>query len=92
MAHKFDDMTVVIFWEVYMQHIELGIDGNCGFALSGDDIQSGEAEFVEITYESSADRLTAELVAMKTALKQLKCRLGEPNLRWYHGLSSPYGG
>lgn len=27
---------------------ELGIDGNCGFALLGPDLQEGEAEFVEI--------------------------------------------
>ena len=26
----------------------LGIDGNCGFALLGADLQEGEAEFVEI--------------------------------------------
>ena len=75
-----------------MQHIELGIDGSCGFALSGEDIQVGEAEFVEIPYDSCVDRLSAELVAMKTALKKLRDRLGEPNLRWYHGSSSPYGG
>ena len=31
-----------------MKRALLGIDGNCGFALLGDDIQSGEAEFVEI--------------------------------------------
>jgi hypothetical protein len=27
---------------------ELGIDGNCGFALIGPNLQEGEAEFVEI--------------------------------------------
>ncbi len=27
---------------------ELGIDGNCGFALIGENLQEGEAEFVEI--------------------------------------------
>lgn len=30
------------------ERAELGIDGNCGFALLGPDIQEGEAEFVEI--------------------------------------------
>lgn len=74
-----------------MRHIELGIDGNCGFALSGIDIQEGEAEFVEIPYDSCSDQLTAELAAMKTALKRLRDRLNMPNLRWYHGNSSPYG-
>ena len=74
-----------------MRHIELGIDGNCGFALSGEDIQSGEAEFKEIEYKKYKDRLTAELDAMKIALNRLKERLKMPDLRWYHGLSSPYG-
>lgn len=27
---------------------EFGIDGNCGFALLGENLQEGEAEFVEI--------------------------------------------
>lgn len=31
------------------ERAELGIDGNCGFALLGENIQEGEAEFVEIT-------------------------------------------
>ena len=74
-----------------MRHIELGIDGNCGFALSGKDVQSGEAEFVDINYDSCSDKLTAELIAMKTALKKLRTRLEMPELRWYHGTSSPYG-
>ncbi len=30
------------------QTAELGIDGNCGFALIGQSLQEGEAEFVEI--------------------------------------------
>jgi predicted nucleic acid-binding protein len=74
-----------------MKHIELGIDGNCAFALSREDLQSGEAEFIEIDYNSYSDKLVAELVAMKTALKKLRTRLNQPNLRWYHGTSSPYG-
>lgn len=34
---------------------ELGIDGNCGFALLGPNLQEGEAEFVEI---AEVDRST----------------------------------
>ena len=34
---------------------ELGIDGNCGFALIGPNLQEGEAEFVEI---AQVDRST----------------------------------
>jgi hypothetical protein len=30
------------------ERAELGIDGNCGFALLGADLQEGEAEFVKI--------------------------------------------
>ena len=30
------------------ERAELGIDGNCGFALLGVNLQEGEAEFVEI--------------------------------------------
>lgn len=30
------------------ERAELGIDGNCGFALLGENIQEGEAEFCEI--------------------------------------------
>ena len=74
-----------------MRHIELGIDGNCGFALSGENIQEGEAEFVEIHYEIHKDRLSAELAAMKIALNKLRTKLNVPDLRWYHGNSSPYG-
>ena len=34
---------------------QLGIDGNCGFALLGPDLQEGEAEFMEI---AEVDRST----------------------------------
>lgn len=40
------------------QRAELGIDGNCGFALIGENLQEGEAEFVQIppvTYEDVPD-------------------------------------
>lgn len=30
------------------ERAQLGIDGNCGFALLGENLQEGEAEFVEI--------------------------------------------
>lgn len=31
-----------------MKRALLGVDGNCGFALLGEDLQVGESEFVEI--------------------------------------------
>jgi hypothetical protein len=78
---------------ISVQRAQLGIDGNCGFALLGDDLQSGEAEFVEIaapTYERavSAD----EVAAARQAFENLKLRLNMPNLSFYFGPSHPYGG
>lgn len=67
---------------------ELGIDGNCGFALLGPDIQSGEAEFVEIEEPVT---LAGELSACKKALRQLRDRLGVADLNYYFGKSHPYG-
>lgn len=65
---------------------QLGIDGNCGFALLGGDLQEGEAEFEEITSTCS------ELGAPKKALQKLRDRLGLPDLSYYFGISHPYGG
>lgn len=42
--------------EAEMERAELGVDGNRGFALLGDDIQSGEAEFVEIALPIEASK------------------------------------
>lgn len=68
---------------------ELGIDGNCGFALLGQNIQDGEAEFAEIPKWDN--RHHAELAACKQALRQLRDRLGRPELNYYFGPSHPYG-
>ena len=75
---------------------QLGIDGNCGFALLGDDIQSGEAEFVEIDYNAKeADGTTvlqsrAERTAAAIAFRNLKERLGDKELSYYLGASHPF--
>jgi hypothetical protein len=72
----------------------LGIDGNCGFALLGPDIQEGEAEFVEIapTREAAYHApLGDKLTACKSALQKLRDRLNLPNLSYYFGESHPYG-
>lgn len=72
--------------------IELGIDGNCGFALLGDDLQVGEAEFVEVeTPTDDCDLLNQQLIASKQALGRLRTRLGIQNRSWYFGTSHPYG-
>lgn len=39
-----------------MERAHLGVDGNCGFALLGADLQIGEAEFVEIDLPITASR------------------------------------
>jgi hypothetical protein len=67
--------------------IELGIDGNAAFALLGEDIQSGEVEFVQFEGES----VNAELIAAKRALNKLRARLGRPELSYFFGRSHPYG-
>lgn len=60
---------------------KLGVDGNCGFALLGADIQSGEAEFSEINPEQDDGPRQAAYRALKT----LRARLGLPNLSYYLG-------
>lgn len=69
------------------RRIELGIDGNAAFALLGEDIQSGEAEFVTV----EGDGWQAEYVASKKALRKLRERLGNLNHPYYFGKSHPYG-
>ncbi len=82
------------------QRAELGIDGNCGYALLGVSIQEGEAEFVEIPFakpdaDSSFMRPkgaeAAKLWACKEALRNLRARLNMPNMSYYFGKSHPYG-
>ena len=72
---------------------ELGIDGNCGFALLGPNIQEGEVEFIEFANtakDALVAPLDAKLVACKLALKKLKERLDLPELSYYLGKSHPY--
>jgi len=68
---------------------QLGIDGNCGFALIGPDLQEGESVFVEILEGREPDN---QLVACKEALKRLRLKVGYPELNFYFGPSHPYGG
>jgi hypothetical protein len=68
---------------------QLGIDGNCGFALLGPDLQEGEAEFVEIQPGREPDNA---LAACKAALGKLRERLELPEMNYYFGESHPYGG
>ena len=82
-----------------LERAELGIDGNCGFALLGEDLQSGEAEFVEIQLpvEESKDPnryhhtewCTAAKRAATIALKNLRARLPNRTFSYYLGKSYP---
>jgi hypothetical protein len=83
------------------QRAELGIDGNCGFALLGPNIQEGEAEFVEIPKvmpvkaewpyyeETMARERGAKMWAMREALLRLRKRLNAPNMSYFMGESHP---
>lgn len=62
---------------------ELGVDGNCGFALLGPDLQEGESEFVEIVAPDDGD------IASRKALQKLRDRLGRPDLSYFIGPSHP---
>ena len=72
-----------------MDRAQLGIDGNCGFALLGVNIQEGEAEFVEII--NTGYTVDDELRASKQAFRKLQQRLGRQDLSYWFGPSHPYG-
>lgn len=82
-----------------MQRAEIGIDGNAGFALLGDDLQSGEAEFVEIALPLAASKdpnryhhsewVSAAKIAASAAYRKLKARLIEREFSYYLGPSHP---
>src|SRR3990167_6607420 len=68
-----------------MDRAQLGIDGDCGFALLGEDLQSGEAEFVKVI--DTGDPLSDELRAAKQAFRKLQQRLNRPDLSYWFGRS-----
>jgi hypothetical protein len=73
-----------------MDRIILSIDGNCACALLGEDLQSGEAEFVEIDpmFEDMKKRhpQVSQFEAAKccayVALDRLRHRLGPHDLAY----------
>jgi hypothetical protein len=73
------------------------VNGKCGFALLGEDLQSGEAEFVEVNYDaktSAGEHLygsDCEMEAAREAFEALKKRLKRTDLSFYFGRSHPYG-
>lgn len=74
-----------------IERAELGVDGNCGFALLGQDLQVGEAEFEEIrATELNPDPASdgAKCQAISRAFTRLKARIGKP-ISYYLGKSHP---
>lgn len=68
---------------------ELGIDGNAGFALLGENIQEGECEFVTVEKGKDEPLHIAECRAATAAFNKLKDRLNRPSLSYYIGPSHP---
>jgi hypothetical protein len=75
--------------EQKIQRAELGVDGNCGFALLGENIQEGEAEFVEVVQMKDEPLHAAEARAAAKAYRALKSRLGLEHLSYFIGESHP---
>ena len=82
-----------------MNRAELGVDGNCGFALLGEDLQMGEAEFVEIKLPPAASKdpnryyhsewVSAASIAAAAAYRRLKARLADREFSYFLGKSHP---
>ena len=82
-----------------LERAELGIDGNAGFALLGEDLQSGESEFVEIALPPEASKdpnryyhsewCLAAASAASIAFVALKLRLPDRKISYYLGSSHP---
>lgn len=82
-----------------IERAELGVDGNCGFALLGENLQEGEAEFEEIALPlsdsqdpkryHSAEWCSAAKRATTKAYRALKARLPNREFSYYLGESHP---
>jgi hypothetical protein len=75
-----------------MDRAELGVDGNCGFALLGANIQEGEAEFEPIKdfgQHWHAEQHRQAKLAINRAFRRLKERLGRNDLSYFLGPSHP---
>lgn len=77
----------------------LGVDGNAGFALLGEDLQSGECEFVEIALPLEASRdptryynsewCAAASRAATIAYRKLQARFPDRPISYYISPSHP---
>jgi len=69
----------------------LGVDGNAGFSLLGENLQVGEAEFVTIKQLGDEPLSKAEARAARAAHRALEKRLGR-SIPFVFGSSHPFGG
>lgn len=65
-----------------MERAILSVDGNCGCALLGENLQVGEAEFVEVSPRNGEPLHEAQTRACWAAFKRLKDRLNMPQLSY----------
>lgn len=74
-----------------VQRAELGVDGNCGYALLGNNLQEGEAEFETVVCQRDEPLHKAEDRASRIAYARLKARLDPNNafLTYCLGVSHP---
>lgn len=75
---------VLVVDDVEYKRAQLGIDGDCGFALLGPNIQEGEAEFVEVI-PTTVGKYYDQRTAAYEALRRLRIRLGKPELGYFLG-------
>ena len=67
-----------------MERAILSVDGNCGCALLGENLQEGEAEFVEVAPRKDEQLHEAEIRACWATFKKLKSRIDRPfSYAWY---------
>lgn len=62
--------------EYIYERAEVGVYGNCGYALLGPNLQDGECEFVEVLYSPDESPYDSERRAWGEALSNLRNRLG----------------
>jgi hypothetical protein len=61
------------------ERAELGVDGNCGFALLGRDLMEGEAEFEPFVGDvKTSEGARQAKLAINRAYQRLRARLGRP--------------
>lgn len=77
--------------EEEMDRAKLDVDGNCGFALLGENLQEGEAEFEEIATKEPVGTIEwtrQAKLAINRAFTRLKARIDCP-ISYYIGDSHP---